>query len=118
MEAILSSNTVSAITYQMIEDRPGWKPRQMKLQELEGFLSDNKDAGAWEKTGARTWRHVGEKKSAFYSDDEHRLYVWENVGNSKSSWERSREIWEEMTTLDKDVLADYQRIQDVVCKDQ
>jgi hypothetical protein len=116
IEAVLREGVVIAITYRMTEKPPGWKPRQMTLQELERYLGHNKEAGAWEKTGPRSWRHVREKKSAAYVDEDHILYVWKDLYNDTEYWDRWVKMFKGPKWNDEDEISDYERIRDVVCK--
>jgi hypothetical protein len=117
---IIKDDGVIVITYQKTEKPHGWKPVMMTLVELKGLLSDNITAGAWEKTGHRTWKHTKEKKSAFYSDDDCMLYVWIDLYATNGSFNDkariSLDLAPELIT-DKE-LERYREIQAIVCKDE
>lgn len=118
VQTVRNQGVVVAITYRMIEKKPSWKPRQMTLQELQLYLGHNIDAGAWEKTGPRSWKHTREGKSAVYVDEDHILYVWRDLYSDAASWNWTLEFYQKHGFDDKDKIAEFEYIRDVVCKDK
>jgi hypothetical protein len=117
IEVIKDQGVVDFITYQKRTRPPDSKPVMMTLVELKGFLSDNISAGAWEKTGNRSWKHTKERKLAFYVDSECRLYVWENIYVADERFVRWREIALEVGPqfITDSEIERHKRIQSVVC---